>query len=211
MCDQTLAGEKLYIYALLKMLKHFTGSCGSVKSYMIKFALHMRLVGVEVNAANLGLNIRRVLRHWTIKDKFSSVHPELKAMGITSVEVGDSGFIFHRKDARVSGKEKEVQEAEKEKERGNEAHRKADFATAIVHYQRALDIDSENVIYWSNLSAVMFEIKAFREVCIAEKNNINQKNELSCSSASGSATLPSSWAIRRRQNFETGPDVPGKE
>ena len=122
----------------------------------------------------MGLNIRKVLRHWTIKDKFSSVHPELEAMGITAVKVGDSGFIFHRKDARVSGKEKEVQEAEKEKERGNEAHRKADFATAIVHYQRALDIDSENVVYWSNLSAVMFKINAFKEVCIGDKNNINQ-------------------------------------
>ena len=171
MCDQTLANEKLYIYALLKMLKHFTGS--SVKSYMIKFALNMNLLGV--NASDLGLNIRRVLRHRTIKDKFSSIHPDLRAMGITAVEVEDSRFIFHRKDFGFSTKQKEVEEAEKEKERGNEAFRKADFAKATVHYERALDIDSENVIYWSNLSAVMFQTKSFKEVCIVDKDKFNQR------------------------------------
>ena len=67
----------------------------------------------------------------------------------------------------------QLQEAETEKERGNEAHRKEDFAKAIVHYQRALDIDSENVVYWGNLSAAMFRIEAFKEVCIVDKDNIN--------------------------------------
>ena len=42
--------------------------------------------------------------------------------------------------------------------RREEANRKKDFA-------RAWDIDSENIIHWSNLTAVMYEIKAFREVC----------------------------------------------
>ena len=156
-----MAGEKLHVYALIKMLKHFTGS--SIKSYMVKFALNMSFLGD--NANDLGFNIRRVLRHWTIKDKFSSVHPQLKAMGITEVEVVDSGFIFHRKDVDLSAKQKEAEEAEKEKEKGKCAYKKKDFARALVHYQRALDIDSENVIHWSNLSAVMFETKAFREVC----------------------------------------------
>ena len=146
------------------MLKHFTGSY--IKSYMLKFALNMSLLGADVNASNMGLNIRRVLCHWTIKDKFSSVHPELRAMGITAVEVEDTGFIFHKKDVGVSTKQKETERAEREKERGNKAYREADFAKAIVHYERALDIDSENAIYWGNLSAVMFETKAFKEVCI---------------------------------------------
>ena len=150
------------------MLKHFTGS--SAKSYMIKFALKMSFSLFEDNRKDLGFNIRRVLRHWTIKDKFSSVHPELRAMGITGVEVGDSGFIFHRKDVDLSAKQKEVKEAETEKERGNEAYRRKDFAKAIVHYQRALDIDSENIINWSNLTAVMFQIKAFREVCRLDRD-----------------------------------------
>ena len=148
------------------MLKHFTGS--SAKSYMIKFALKMSFSLFEDNRKDLGFNIRRVLRHWTIKDKFSSVHPELRAMGITGVEVGDSGFIFHRKDVDLSAKQKEVKEAETEKERGNEAYRRKDFAKAIVHYQKALDIDSENIINWSNLTAVMFQIRAFREVCTVD-------------------------------------------
>ena len=147
------------------MLKHFTGS--SVKSYMVKFAMNMSLLGSmsKVNANDLGFNIRMVLRHWTIKNKFSAVHPELKAMGIIRMEVGDSGFIFHRKDVGLSGKQEEVKEGEEEKERGNRAYKKKDFTRAMVHYQRALDIDPENVIYWSNLSAVMFEIRAYGEVC----------------------------------------------
>ena len=53
--------------------------------------------------------------------------------------------------------------------------RKKDFAKAMVHYQRALNIDSENVINWGNLSAVMFKMKAFKEVCIVKKENINQR------------------------------------
>ena len=166
MCD--LVGEKLKIYALLKMLKHFTGSF-SVKSYMIKFALIMNLLGVNslgVNTSDLGFNIRKVLCHWTIKDKFLSVHPDLRAMGITAVEVGDTGFIFHKKDVGVSAKQNEMDRAEREKERGNKAYREADFAKAIVHYERALDIDSENAIYWNNLSAVMFQTKCFKEVCL---------------------------------------------
>ena len=114
--DQTLAGERLQIYALIKMLKHFTGS--SIKSYMVKFALNMSNLS-EDNANDLGFNIRRVLRHWTIKDKFSSVHPELKTLGIIRVEVGDNGFIFHRKDFGWSAKQEEVKEGEKEKARGN--------------------------------------------------------------------------------------------
>ena len=190
------------------MLKHFTGS--SAKSYMIKFALKMSFSLFEDNRKDLGFNIRRVLRHWTIKDKFSSVHPELRAMGITGVEVGDSGFIFHREDVDLSAKQKEVKEAEKEKERGNEAYRKRDFARAIVHYQRALDIDSENIIHWSNLTAVMFQIKAFREVCRLDRD-IFSLNFFPLS-VSGSATWRSSWerAIGRRQNFKTEPVVPGK-
>ena len=131
---------------------------------MIKFALHLSMQGDGVNANDLGFNIRRVLRHWTIKDKFLPVNQELRAMGITGVEVGDNGFIFHRKDVCLSAKQKEMDEAEQEKGQGNCAYRRKDFSRAMVHYQRALDIESDNVIFWSNLSAVMFEIKAFREV-----------------------------------------------
>ena len=180
--DQTLAGENLHIYALIKMLKHFTGS--SVKSYMVKFALNMMFGAMSKD--DLGFNIRRVLRHWTIKDKFSSVHPELRAMGIICVEVGDNGFIFHRKDFGWNAKQEEVKEGEKEKERGNLAYKKSDFARAMVHYQRALDLDSENVIYWSNLSAVMFEIRAFKEVCSVYRQG--QFEKLFCYSVSGFAT-----------------------
>ena len=58
-----------------------------------------------------------------------------------------------------------MEEAEKAIERGTEAYIKTDFTEAISHYERALDIDSENHIHWGNLSAVMFKVQAFKEVC----------------------------------------------
>ena len=60
--------------------------------------------------------------------------------------------------------EENAREAEKEKERGNCEYRKHYHARAMVHYQRALDIDPTNMTYWGNLTAVLFETRAFKEV-----------------------------------------------
>ena len=144
------------------MLKHFTGS--TVKSYMIKFALNMTLLGGNPSSWGLSIN-KRVLSHWTMKDKFWSVHPDLRALGISAIEVGEKGIFFLRKDVGCSGDQKKMEEAEKAMERGTEAYIKEDFTEAISHYERALDIDSENYIHWGNLSAVMFKVQAFKEVC----------------------------------------------
>ena len=101
-----------------------------------------------------------------MKDKFWSVHPDLRALGISGIEVGEKGIFFLRKDVGCSGDQKKMEEAEKAMERGTEAYiNKEDFTEAISHYERALDIDSENYIHWGNLSAVMFKVQAFKEVC----------------------------------------------
>ena len=159
----TLLGEQLNIYALIKMLKHFTGS--SVKSYMIKFALNMTTLGNHHSKSDdLGFKIRRVLSHWTIKEEFSSVHPELRALGIFQVKVGDTGIFFLREKSDRSAEEESTKEAEKEKERGNCEYRQRNHARAMVHYQRALDIDPTKMTFWGNLTAVLFETRAFKEV-----------------------------------------------
>uniref|UniRef100_A0A6Q2YIE5 Stress-induced-phosphoprotein 1 n=1 Tax=Esox lucius TaxID=8010 RepID=A0A6Q2YIE5_ESOLU len=55
-------------------------------------------------------------------------------------------------------------QALKEKELGNEAYKKKDFATALKHYEEALKHDPTNMTYLSNQAAVYFE-KAEYEQC----------------------------------------------
>ena len=44
----------------------------------------------------LGASIKKVIHFHTIRGKFSSVHPDLAAEGITRVEVGEEGLHFIR-------------------------------------------------------------------------------------------------------------------
>lgn len=47
--------------------------------------------------------------------------------------------------------------AVKEKELGNEAYKKKDFETAILHYDKAFELDPVNITYLTNKAAVYFE------------------------------------------------------
>ena len=144
------------------MLKSFTAS--TIKSYQVKFAMEMSLLGND--DLSLCTAIRRVIDHWTIRGKFSSVHPDLEQKGIVRVEVGDEGLEFITKndvDLTIEVN-KRKQEAMKEKMKGNAAYEKQDFATAIHHYEIALELDTNDMVYWSNLAAIMFQIEAFKEV-----------------------------------------------
>ena len=42
----------------------------------------------------VGAAIREIIHFYTIRGKFSSVHPDLAAEGITKVEVGEEGLHF---------------------------------------------------------------------------------------------------------------------
>ena len=42
----------------------------------------------------IGAAIKEIIHHKTIRGKFSSVHPDLAAEGITKVEVGEEGLHF---------------------------------------------------------------------------------------------------------------------
>ena len=44
----------------------------------------------------VGAAIKEIIHYFTIRGKFSSVHPDLAAEGITRVEVGEEGLHFIR-------------------------------------------------------------------------------------------------------------------
>jgi len=58
-------------------------------------------------------------------------------------------------------------EAEKEKEAGNTAYKERRFVEAIEHYQKAIELNAEDVTYRANLSAALLEAGKC-EQCIAE-------------------------------------------
>lgn len=60
-----------------------------------------------------------------------------------------------------------VAEAVAEKDLGNAAYKKKDFETALKHYNKAVDLDSTNIIFRNNRAAVHFEQGQYDE-CIQE-------------------------------------------
>ena len=93
MDEQVLMGRKLQAYVLMKILKYCTGS--SARSYQCKFALKQALGNRRIETIEeLGAAIKKIIHYHTIRGKFSSVHPDLAAEGITRVEVGKEGLHF---------------------------------------------------------------------------------------------------------------------
>ena len=93
MDDQTLEGRKLEVYVILKVLKYCTGS--SARSYQGKYAVKIAFKNKNIKSMEeVGAAIKEIIQYNTIRDKFSSVHPDLAAEGITSVEVEEEGLHF---------------------------------------------------------------------------------------------------------------------
>ena len=91
--DETLRGQKLNAYVVLKILKYCTGS--SARSYQCKFAVDRVLKNKKIERMEeVGAAIKEIIHYDTIRGKFSSVHPDLAAEGITRVEVGEEGLHF---------------------------------------------------------------------------------------------------------------------
>ena len=83
------------MYVLIKILKFCTGS--SAKSYQCKFAISSVLINRRVSEVEeLGDLIQEVIHYYTLRGKFSSIHPELRQEGIIRVEVGKEGLRFIR-------------------------------------------------------------------------------------------------------------------
>ena len=95
MRDETLKKKKLEVYVLLKILKYCTGS--SAKSYQCKFAIEQAITNQNIESIDMvGPALKKII-HLTLRGKFSSVHPDMAAEGITKVEVGDEGLHFIRR------------------------------------------------------------------------------------------------------------------
>ena len=93
MRDETLKGRKLDAYVLVKILKYCTGS--SARSYQCKFAVSGVFGNTSIESMEeVGAAIKEIINYNTIRGKFSSVHPDLAAEGITRVEVGKEGLHF---------------------------------------------------------------------------------------------------------------------
>lgn len=54
-----------------------------------------------------------------------------------------------------------VSPAEEAKNRGNDEYKKKNFDQAIIHYQKAIELDANEPIYYNNLAAVFLEKKQF--------------------------------------------------
>ena len=163
-------------HILSKVLKFCTGS--SAKSYQCKFAVSDVLVNREPASDELGAALREVIHHKTIRDKFTSVHPDLRARGITRVEVTDEGLYFAREAGEnptlttasipPDGAREPVHRASQEASRASQlaraAHSRGDLARAREQYERALGWQSDQMEPWSKLAVVVGETGAYREV-----------------------------------------------
>uniref|UniRef100_A0A1I7T1P2 TPR_REGION domain-containing protein n=1 Tax=Caenorhabditis tropicalis TaxID=1561998 RepID=A0A1I7T1P2_9PELO len=54
-----------------------------------------------------------------------------------------------------------------EKDLGNAAYKSKDFAAALAHYDKAIELDPTNITFYNNKAAVYFEEKKFEE-CVQE-------------------------------------------
>ena len=74
-------------------------------------------------------------------------------------------------------------EAQKLKKLGNDAFKKKDFATALENYEKAIEVEPNEITYYLNAAAVHFEMKNFDEcikIChkackIGEENGAQSK------------------------------------
>ena len=93
MNSKVLEGRKLDAYVILKILRYCTGS--PAKSYQCKFSVKEVFRNKKIESMDeVGAAIKKIIQHKTIRGKFSSVHPDLAAEGITRVEVEEKGLHF---------------------------------------------------------------------------------------------------------------------
>ena len=117
--DKTLAGNKIKVYVVTKILRKCTNTdITSFKVQMkrhliflkyiplfslinleticfqMKFAVDRSLDAMKYEDAPIGQSLKRVLKYWTMAGKFTGVHPELAEIGVKEVRVTDQGLEF---------------------------------------------------------------------------------------------------------------------
>ena len=85
-----------------KVLKYCTqrkskdSTMSKVSSYTLKIAIDSIYKNVVPKRSQFGAALRAILHHWALRGKLDLVSEDLEALGVTRVEVGDQGLIFHR-------------------------------------------------------------------------------------------------------------------
>ena len=62
----------------------------------MKFAVDRSLAARKYDTADVGSSLERVMRYWTVRDRFHGVHPALERIGVTRIDVNRSGLLFVR-------------------------------------------------------------------------------------------------------------------
>ena len=65
----------------------------------MKYALDRSLDGKKYETMDIGTSLERVMRYWTVRDKFNGVHPDLRESGVTRVSVSQQGLVFETKQS----------------------------------------------------------------------------------------------------------------
>ena len=62
----------------------------------MKFAVDRSLEGRRYETDPIGPSLKRVLRYWTVRNKFEGarIHPDLAEIGVTNIRVEDQGLVF---------------------------------------------------------------------------------------------------------------------
>ena len=88
----TLSGNKLLVYVIMKILKKCTDA--KLQSFKMKFAVFNALAHSRYETEDIGISLVRVLRYWTVRDKFNGVEETLANIGVKRVEVTPEGLLF---------------------------------------------------------------------------------------------------------------------
>ena len=69
----------------------------------MKFAVDRSLEGRRYETDPIGPSLQRVLRYWTVRNKFEEarIHPDLKEIGVTSIRVEEEGLVFESGDTNL--------------------------------------------------------------------------------------------------------------
>ena len=176
--EQILEGRKKMVYVLVKILKGLTGS--TAQSFHCKFAWnevltnrHTRRV-TDIDESELGIALQEVIKHRTIRGKFNSVHPDLRAQRITRLEVREDGIFFHRDDQLATRQQLEdeakqtsvSQIAAWTRRLGSAAFNTQNYPLALLHYEKSVNCDPESLDAWTSFASTLSETNALIEVHI---------------------------------------------
>ena len=90
----TLSGNKADVYKMLKIMKLCCDA--DIESYKMKYAVDRCLSRAFYEEENIGTSLLKVLKYWTLKGKFTGVHPELEKIGIEEIMVSSDNLIFKK-------------------------------------------------------------------------------------------------------------------